>query len=111
MWIIGVLISMLLIGTWYQWRHKRKIDPLLREYHRLQQELLRFKIRIAPPASLASQWQELARKHPNLETLLITYLTRYEELRLHQQQSNEDNRKAAQLLFRSLRKELKNFDV
>ncbi len=107
-WVGNLLTFLILGGAWYHWRQRKQYDPLLNEYHKLQQELARFHVQIKPPASLAKQWHELAHKRPELHDLLFDCEIRYEELRLQQHITDSPtHRKATRLLFKSLRKKLK----
>ncbi len=107
-WAAAVSLFVTLIAAWYQWKRNREADPLLREYHRLQKELQRLNVNTAPPRSLGAQWINLAQKYPSLQPTINDYFRRYEELRLQPMQEDSFTRKSTQLLFKSLRKIMKN---
>ncbi|WP_133128407.1 transglutaminaseTgpA domain-containing protein [Legionella nagasakiensis] len=108
LWMVSLLLFLFLGSIWIYWR-KRVYDPVLKEYRRLQHELARLNIRTAPPATIRQQWQELALQRPQERAMIEDYIQRYEKLRL---QSSDNNslacRKALQILFKSLRKRIKN---
>lgn len=106
-WFISIFVILFLGWLWAQ-RKRQRLDPLRKEYHRLQQELARFNVHTAPPSSLRKQWQELTQKNPNTAPLVNEYLSRYEALRLKKKDGDHPfNRKATQALLKSFRKKLK----
>lgn len=106
-WFISIVVILFAGGLWAQ-RKRQHLDPLKKEYHRLQQELARFNVHTTPPATLKKQWQELAQKNPQTLPLVSQYLARYESLRLKNEgRDQRANRKATQALLKSFRKELK----
>ena len=102
--LVGFII---LIGFCYHWLLKRSQDPLLVEYHLLQKEFRRFNVPTHMAATLKQQCTALTTKAPTLSPTLAVFLSRYEQLRLHQVTENsKENKKAAVVLFKNLRKTL-----
>nr|WP_238146918.1 transglutaminase-like domain-containing protein [Legionella pneumophila] len=106
--IISLVLFIIFLGVCYQWRQKRILDPLLHEYHLLQKEFCRFNIPTQPPTTLNQQCKILVNKIPNLEETITTFLYHYEKLRLqHRLGKEKENKKQAILLFKNLRRILK----
>jgi len=105
--IVCLVVFIILIGFCYHWLLKRSQDPLLVEYHLLQKEFRRFNVPTHMAATLKQQCVALTTKAPTLSPTLAVFLNRYEQLRLHQVTENsKENKKAAVVLFKSLRKTL-----
>ncbi len=110
--ILSLVLFIILLGACYQWRQKRTLDPLLREYHLLQKEFCRFDIATQPPATLNKQCKILINKIPNLEETITTFLSHYEKLRLrHRITKTKENKKQTLLLFKNLRRILKQVKI
>ncbi|HAT1820286.1 TPA: DUF3488 domain-containing protein [Legionella pneumophila] len=106
--IISLVLFIIFLGACYQWRQKRILDPLLHEYHLLQKEFCRFNIPTQPPTTLNQQCKILVNKIPNLEETITTFLYHYEKLRLqHRLGKEKENKKQTILLFKNLRRILK----
>jgi transglutaminase-like putative cysteine protease len=99
-----MILFFTLLGLYYQWRQKLRLDPLLLEYHLLQKQFRRFNISTNPSATLKQQCQSLINKAPTLTRNLSAFMHRYEELRLKQlQNTSAENKKETIALFKLLR--------
>lgn len=107
-----IIVFIILIGILYEWRQKKKRDPIMVEYHLLQQEFRRHKVLTHPSATLKQQCQELISHSPILSTMINNFLNQYERLRLQQTTMlpKEKNTKTLHL-FKALRKKLKKTDL
>lgn len=102
--VICMPIFFVIIGLYYAWRQKRRLDPLLREYHLLQNEFRKFNISTPLSATLNQQCSILISKEPALSSELLDFITRYEELRLKQiQDESMENKNETISLFKKLR--------
>ncbi len=108
--VIALPVFFLLIGLYYHWRQKRKLDPLLREYHLLQKEFRRFNIATPLSATLNQQCEMLSIKLPTLSPMLLAFIQRYDELRLQQVHNGDTGNIAETIdLFKKLRASLARF--
>ena len=103
---IAVILSLLLIISVIYLRSRHKKEPLLVEYHKLQQEMRRFGIQTDPPATVSHQLQALAVKVPSLKDLIGVYAQLYEHIRLQQRNNTKEQQRFIQKLFKKLRMEL-----
>ncbi len=102
-------VFFILLGIWSQWWQKRTLDPLLAEYHLLQNEFRRFNISIEPSATLKQQCKSLINNAPALAPVLADFFNRYEQLRLRQSAKDaKENIKATIALFKTLRYRLRS---
>ncbi|KTC66143.1 transglutaminase domain-containing protein (plasmid) [Legionella adelaidensis] len=106
-WILLLFIILLCGGIWYQYKQKKAIDPLIREYRKLQRELRRLQIPTTPPSSLLQQWRRISQKYPKMATIVHSYIKEYEFLRLRIQVNKMQKKKETILLFKKLRYQLK----
>lgn len=107
-----VIIFIVVMGIWYQWRQKRAVDPLTVQYHLLQRELKRFNVVITPPATIKQQCQSLITNAPHLRGLTTLFLAHYEQLRLQNTaEPSKEGNKQAQQLFKEFRIKLKRAKV
>lgn len=104
---IGVLLLLLAGGgLWYAIRQRWTGDALLREYHRLQQEMKRLGVNTEPPATFAKQLQELGRTQPQLQAMLDENAEQYELIRLRSADIPLESRNALLKLLSTLRVKL-----
>ncbi|WP_133129332.1 transglutaminaseTgpA domain-containing protein [Legionella yabuuchiae] len=105
---IGIVLVFLFFGwAWFHWQGKRE-DPLTREYKRLQQELKRLNIPVAPPVSLLAQLAILKKKHPNLDLIVSEFIANYESMRLKKPyDKNSSGRIETQTILKELRNQLR----
>jgi transglutaminase-like putative cysteine protease len=80
--VISIPIFFALIGLYYQWRQRRVQDPLLREYHLLQQQFRKLNITTHPSATIHQQCQALIERVPELACFIEDFNESYEQLRL-----------------------------
>lgn len=96
----------ILLGFVYPWWQRQKQDALLVEYRLLQKEFNRYHVATYPSATLQQQCQSLAYHVPAFAPMLTSFIQHYEKLRL--MQSNPDSKRETIILFKSLRKKVKN---
>jgi hypothetical protein len=100
-------VFFILIGLYYQWREKRNEDPLLVEYHLLQNEFRRFNVSTQPSATLLQQCDLFVENRPALGPLISSFIDSYEQLRLMQKDNtSKDNKIKTITLFKKLRQKL-----
>jgi protein-glutamine gamma-glutamyltransferase len=105
--VTTIPVIFILMGFYYQWRQRRDIDPLTREYHYLQDKFRSLEIMITPSDTLKHQCDLLAKKYPNLLPVLNHFLNEYEHLRLMLANGNNaSGKRDTILLFKSLRRRL-----
>lgn len=108
--VISIPILFMLMGLYYSWRQKRKLDPLLVEYHLLQKEFQKFDVATLPSATLQQQCDLLIHKVPALESALSIFMSQYEELRLKQSQFDvKQSKNETIVLFKRLRQSLRRY--
>lgn len=106
--VVCIPLFFFLIGLYYIWWQRRKSDPLLHEYHLLQNEFRKLNIATPPSATLNQQCKTLVTKVPALSPMLLSFIYRYEELRLKQDRGDgKANKRETILLFKKLRKVLR----
>src|SRR3990167_5175106 len=106
--VVCIPLFFILIGLYYSWRQRRRSDPLLYEYHLLQNEFRKLNIATPPSATLNQQFKTLVSKLPALSPMLLSFIYRYEELRLKQDQKDDkSNKRETILLFKTLRNVLR----
>lgn len=105
---VGFIIAfIILIGLCYEWIQKRKEDPLLVQYHLLQDQFKRFQVQISPSSTLKQQCTQLILHAPELSPLISSFLNAYERLRLQKvSTTGKDPKKSVIWLMKSLRKRL-----
>jgi transglutaminase-like putative cysteine protease len=74
--IACMVIFILLLGLYYQWRQRQIQDPLVLEYHLLQKEFRRLHISTQASATLKQQCQSLSNQSPELVTMLSAFIHR-----------------------------------
>jgi transglutaminase-like putative cysteine protease len=110
--VVSIPLFFFLIGLYYSWWQRRRLDPLLHEYHLLQNEFRKLNIATPPSATLNQQCTTLVSKVPALSHVLSSFIYRYEELRLKQVQGDDKpNKRETILLFKKLRKVLRGMRV
>lgn len=103
-----VPLLFILIGLYYHWQQKRSLDPLLVEYHLLQNEFRRLHVATHPSATLKQQCESIIEKVPALHSTMNNFMLRYEQLRLMGSVDDEKaNKKQVILLFKKLRSVLR----
>lgn len=106
----SIILFLILMGIYYQWSQRRKLDRLLVEYHLLQKEFRRFNIETLPSATLKQQCNSLINKAPDLNSILSSFIYHYDEIRLKQSENNtKENKKQTIALFKTLRRTLRGF--
>lgn len=104
----SIPIIFLLLALYYKWRLRKSLDPLLHEYHLLQDEFRRFNVPVHPSRTLKQQCHLLHTTLPTLAPLLGSFMDRYEELRLKKSTSKAEKNKSQTIdLFKKLRYALK----
>ncbi len=106
--LLGVVVLFLFVVavvTWVGQRHKEQ--PLMRSYHRLQEELERLGVKTSPPATLLTQLQQLGEQQPHLKQDLQSISPQYEVLRLHGLADAQKTKGTLKLWLEQLRKQLK----
>jgi transglutaminase-like putative cysteine protease len=94
-----------LIGLYYNWQRKRALDPLLYQYHLLQQEFRRFNISTSLSATLVQQCRELVDRLPHHAAIIEPFIDRYEQLRIKPSSNDSlSNKKETLVLFKLFRK-------
>lgn len=97
-------IFFLLLGLYYKWRQRKSQDPVLYEYHLLQNEFRKLNITLQPSTTLKQQCDMLMSRLPSLTPLLHAFIERYEALRLKSApEGRGDSNKATINLFKKLR--------
>lgn len=106
--IVCMVLCFILLGFYYQWSQRKILDKLLFEYHLLQKEFQRFNISIHPSTTLEQQCKSLINKSPDLNSILTSFMCRYEQLRLKQPKNDtKENKKETIALFKALRYRLR----
>ena len=103
----ALIVFLILLGSYYQWKHKKTLDPLLREYFLLQKEFRRLKVATSSSITLEKQCKSLINKRPEFTGVVMLFLNRYEQLRLQRNILSKENNKQTQKLFKKLRSQLK----
>lgn len=100
----SMIVFFIIVGIYYQWRQKKSLDPLLIEYHLLQKEFRRLNVSINPYTTLKQQCKLLIANVPDLDSVISSFIYRYEQLRLKQSVSDsKENKKETIALFKTLR--------
>tara|TARA_R110000868_G_scaffold96745_7_gene266090 strand:+ start:1236 stop:3209 length:1974 start_codon:yes stop_codon:yes gene_type:complete len=108
--VTAIPVFFILLGLYYQWRQRVRLDPLIHEYHALQHSFRLFDLRIKPSDTLKQQCDSLTNKMPALSSTLNEFIKRYEQLRLIRDSENKkDNKRQTILLFRQLRIKLTEY--
>jgi transglutaminase-like putative cysteine protease len=103
--VVCMPLFFFLIGLYYNWRQKRALDPLLHQYHLLQQEFRRFNISTPLSATLGHQSQQLVNRLPHHAAMIELFIDRYDQLRLKPSLTdNLSNKKETLVLFTQFRK-------
>ena len=100
----SMVLFFILLEIGYRWWQKRRLNPILLEYHLLQKQFQKFSVATGPSATLQQQCNSLIDKVPALGPVISSFLHRYEQLRLKQQKNDSrENKKETLVLFKSLR--------
>ncbi len=109
--VATIVFILAIAGIGYVIRQYRERDPLVVEYHRLQQVMRRLHVQTQPPATFAKQLHDLAASQPRLMPWLYECMEQYERIRLQHVDSTFAHRKAILQLVRSLRARLKTIST
>lgn len=110
---IGCIILFMLAGILSHYiMQRKKVDPLIKTYHQLRNELNLLGVHTQSPSSITKELNMLADLHPNLKSTVKNFLKTYEELRYKLKNSNTlESRNETIILIKSLRKQLINYDI